>query len=117
MTVYCAAPGLRAQVERDYRRGEELKVEMRTAEGGGSMIIANQTGHLPGIKGRLNPILDDLDRSYLYADNVAVNDGRQKPVYFTLNKPVRLTDSRGARATLWFREMLGSSFVFDYRYE
>ena len=117
MTVYCAAPGLRAQVERDYRRGEELKVEMRTAEGGGSMIIANQTGHLPGIKGRLNPILDDLDRSYLYADNVAVDDGRQKPVYFTLNKPVRLTDALGARATLWFREMLGSSFVFDYRYE
>ena len=65
----------------------------------------------------MNPILDTLDRSYLYADNVAVNDGRQQPVRFNLNEPVRLTDSMGAGATLWFREMVGASCVFDYRYE
>ncbi|MXX34325.1 MAG: hypothetical protein F4087_01615 [Gemmatimonadetes bacterium] len=117
LTVLCAAPGLRAHVERGHRGGEGLDVEMRTADNGGSMIIAHRTGHLPGINGRLNPKLDRLDRSYLYADNVAIDDGRQQPVYFALNKPVRLTDSLGARATLWFREMLGSSFVFDYRYE
>ena len=116
LTVMCAAPGLRAHVERDHRGGEGLEVGMRTADNGGSMIIA-KTGHLPGIKGRLNPILDSLDRSYLYADNVAIDDGRQQPVYFALNRPVRLTDSLGAGATLWFREMVGSSFVFDYRYE
>ena len=81
------------------------------------MIIAHRTGHLPGIKGRLNPKLDRLERSYLYANNVAIDGGQQQPVYFALNKPVRLTDSLGARATIWFREMLGSSFVFDYRYE
>ena len=75
-------------------------------------------GHPPRspIKGRLHPIPDKLDRSYL-ADNVAIDDGRQQPVYFALNKPVRLIDFLGARATLWFREMLGSSFVCDYRYE
>ena len=28
----------------------------------------------------------------------------------------RLTDSLGACATLWFREMVGTSCVFDYRY-
>ena len=117
LTILCAAPGLCAHVERGHSGGEGLEVEMRTAEDGGSMIIANQSGHLPGIRGRLNPILDRLDRSYLYADNVAIDDGRQQPVYFALNKPVRLTDSLGARATLRFREMLGSSFVFDYRYE
>ena len=94
LTVLCAAPGLCAHVERGHRGGEGLDVEMRTADNGGSMIIANGTGHLPGIRGRLNPILDDLDRSYLYADNVAIDDGRQQPVYFALNKPVRLTDPR-----------------------
>ena len=117
LTIMCAAPGLRAHVERGHRGGGPLEVEMRAAEHRGSMIIADQTGHMPGIKGRLNPILDDLDRSYLYAHNVAVNDGRQQPVYFALNEPVRLTDSLGARATLWFREMVGSTFVFDYRHE
>ena len=33
-----------------------------------------------------------------------------------LNEPVRLTDSLGASATVWFREMAGASCVFDYRY-
>ena len=54
--------------------------------------------------------------TYLYADNVAINDGLQQPVQFNLNEAVRLTDSMGADATLWFREMVGSSCVFDYRY-
>ena len=83
---------------------------------GGSLIIANRTGRLPGIHGRLNPIVDTLDRTYLYADNVAVNDGQTQPVRFALNEPVRLTDSLGASATLWFRELVGASCVFDYRY-
>lgn len=117
LTVFCAAPGLRAHVERGHRGRDGLTVEMRTADSGGSMIIANRTGHLPGVRGRLNPILDDLDRTYLYANNVAVNDGVQQPVYFALNEPVRLTDSLGGKATLWFREMMGSSCVFDYRHE
>ena len=78
-------------------------------------IIANRTGHLAGIAGRLNPILDHLDRTYLYADNVAINDGMPQPVHFKLNEPVRLTDSLGNNATLWFREMRGASCVFDYR--
>ncbi len=74
-------------------------------------------GHLPGVEGRLNPILDSLDRTYLYADNIAINDGERQPVHFVLNEPVRLTDAQGASATLWFREMLGASSVFDYRLE
>ena len=116
MTVLCAAPGLTAWVARNHAPDGPLDVRMNPAPNGGSLIIANGSGHLPGIQGRLNPILDHLDRTYLYADNVAINDGLQQPVHFNLNEPVRLTDSIGASATLWFREMLGSSWVFDYRY-
>ena len=83
---------------------------------GGSVIIAHRTGHLPGIQGRLNPIIDTLYRTYLYANNVAVNEGQTQPVRFALNEPVRLTDSFGASATVWFREIVGSSCVFGYRY-
>ena len=89
----------------------------RAAAGGGSTIIADGTGHLPGIEGRLNPILDRLDRTYLYAANIAVNNGAQQPVHFALNEPLRVTDSLGATATLWFREIMGGSCVFDYRLE
>ena len=116
MTVLCAAPGFAAWVARDCAPDGPIDVRMRPSPNGASLIITNRSGHLPGIQGRLNPILDNLDRTYLYADNVAISDGLQQPVHFTLNEPVRLTDSIGA-ATLWFREILGSSCVFDYQYD
>ena len=117
MTVLCAAEGFMAHVVGDHQADGPLEVHLQPASDGGSQIIPNRTGHLPGIQGRLNPILDNLDRTYLYADNVAINDGQAQPVHFALNEPVRLTDSLGASATLWFREMIGASCVFDYRYE
>ena len=117
MIVLCAAKGFTARVVNGFAPGDPLELRMQPAPNGGSLVIAERTGHLPGVQGRLNPILDNLDRSYLYADNVAINDGLQQPVRFNLNEPVRLTDSTGATATLWFREMVGASCVFDYRYE
>ena len=116
MTVLCAAKGLAAHVTRDHPPDEPLEVRMEPVADGGSLIIADRTGRLPGIQGRLNPIIDTLDRTYLYADNVAVNDGQTQPVRFALNEPVRLTDSFGASATVWFREMAGASCVLDYRH-
>ena len=116
MIVFSAAPGFAAGVTRGYLPDQPLEIHMRPLVDGGSLIIAERTGRLPGIQGRLNPILDNLDRTYLYANNVAINDGLQQPVHFSLNEPVRLTDSLGSSATLWFREMVGSSCVFDYRF-
>jgi len=117
MTVLCAADGFKAHVERNLMPGGRLQIRLHPAADGGSQIIAKRAGHLKGIQGRLNPILDNLDRTYLYADNVAINDGEAQPVHFALNEPVRLTDSLGASATLWFREMVGASCVFDYRFD
>ncbi|MCY4060581.1 MAG: putative DNA binding domain-containing protein [Gammaproteobacteria bacterium] len=118
MTIMFAADGFAAHVERErLPEDEPLAIGMRASPSGGSQIIANRTGRLEGIQGRLNPILDAHDRTYLYADNIAVNDGEAQPVHFTLNEPVRLTDAHGANATLWFREILGASCVFDYRRE
>ena len=117
MTVLCAAPGFAASVARDRLPDGTLELRLAPLPSGGSLIIADRAGHLPGIAGRLNPIVDNIDRTYLYADNVAVNDGMRQPVHFAMNEPVRLTDARGASATLWFREVLGASCVFDYRFE
>ena len=117
MTVLCAAPGFAATVARGHQPGGALELRMEQLADGGSLIIPSRTGHLPGIQGRLNPILDALDRTYLYAGNIAINDGAQHPVYFALNDPIRLTDANGAKATVWFREMLGESSVFDYVFE
>ena len=117
MIVMCAAKGFTACVVNGFAPGDPLVLRMQPAPHGGSLIIANRTGNLPGIQGRLYPMLDGLDRSYLSAHNVAINDGLQQPVSFNLNEPVRLTDSMGTKATLWFREMVGTSCIFDYRYD
>ena len=117
MTVFCAAPGHKAAVATDRVPNGRLAVTLEAVPDGGSAIIAHRTGHLPGIQGRLNPVLDHLDRMYLYADNIAINDGMAQPVHFALHEPLRVTDALGATATLWVREMLGASCVFDYRLE
>lgn len=118
MTVLCAAPGFAAQVVPDYEPGihaeSALEVRMRPVADGGSAIIPNQTGRAPGIRGRLNPIRDTLDRLCVYADNVAVNDGAAQPVDFQLDEPLKLTDAFGNTATVRFREVIGASSVFDY---
>ena len=119
MTVLCAAAGFHAGVagyEPSPDAPDTLRLGLDPFPGGGAQVFANRTGYLDGIDGRLNPILDNLDRAYLYADNVAINEGLKQPVHFKLNEPLRLTDALGNTATVWFRELRGSSSVFDYHF-
>ena len=114
ITVFCAAPGYRARVERSWRPPTPLSVALEALANGGSMVIPERTGHLPGLAGRLNPILDSLDRMYLYATNVAINEGRQQPVRFKLDEAMRLTDVHGAERLVRFVDMIGNSSVLEY---
>ncbi len=114
ITVFCAAPGHRASVERDWQPPEPLSVQLDTLPMGGSEIFTEGTGHLPDLTGRLNPILDDLDRMYLYATNIAIEEGKRQPVYFKLNQPLRLTDVNGFEWIVRFIEMIGRSALLEY---
>ena len=114
ITVFCAAPAHRARVERCWRPPAPLSVELEALANGGSMVIPERTGHLPGLTGRLNPKLDNLDRMYLYATNVAIDEGRQQPVHFKLGEAMRLTDVHGAEWLVRFVEMIGNSSVLEY---
>ena len=69
---------------------------------------------LPGLIGRLNPVLDNVDRMYLYATNVAIDDGRRQPVHFKLGEAMRLTDVHGSEWMVRFVEMTGNSSVLEY---
>ena len=51
---------------------------------------------------------------YLYASNIAINEGMQQPVYFKLHEPLRLTDVNGAELLVRFRDMIGDSSVLEY---
>ena len=75
MTVFCAAPGFAAQVEPNWQPIQRLLCNSTCClpwlDG-----VPEGTGGLPGLAGRLNPILDHLDRMYLYAANIAIDEGK-----------------------------------------
>ena len=60
------------------------------------------------------PSPDNLDRMYLYATNVAIDEGRRQPVHFKLGDAMRLTVVHGAKWLVRFVEIIGNSFVLEY---
>ena len=116
MTIHAAGPGYAAGLERAWtpNRGGML-LELEPLESGGAAIFAQGTGHLPGLRGRLNPIRDASDRTWLYADNIAIDDGRQQPVPFRPGKPMRLTDAHGRELSVTIVDILGRSALIEYQ--
>ena len=51
---------------------------------------------------------------YLYATNIAIEEGKQQPVHFKLNQPLRLTDVNGFEWIVRFIEMVGKSVLLEY---
>ena len=96
MSGFVAASDYAARVETDRIPGERaLAAGLEPLPEGGSVIFAEATGHLPGLTGSLNPIRDDLDRTVLYASNIAINRGKPQPVQFAPGEELRLTDTDG----------------------
>lgn len=92
----------------------DLKIELSEIENVGSIIIQS-TGYIPGLAGRLNPIFDSSRRMYLYADNIAIDGGKNQPVTFTLNNILTLEDSQGIIMNLIFRFVNGrTTALIDY---
>ena len=116
MTVYVASPGYTAGLERAWtpHRGG-LLLELEPLKSGGAVIFTQRSGYLPGLRGRLNPKRDTFDRTYLSADNIAIDEGRQQPVQFRLDKPMRLTDAHGSELSVTILDILGKSTLIEYR--
>ncbi len=114
IAVFCAAPGHSAHVEQDWHPPEPLSVQLEPRPMGGAAVFTEQTGHLPNLTGRLNPILDNRDRMYLYATNIAIDEGKQQPVHFKLNQSLRLTDVNGFEWIVRFIEMIGTTALLEY---
>ena len=117
MTVFAAAPGLAAGHVRDWTpTAGALALDLDPVGiGAGSVILAEATGEVPGLVGRLNPIRDTLDRTYLYANRMAINGGAPQPVNFTLGETLRLTDSLGAERDVEIVNIVGRSALVSYR--
>ena len=116
MTVYAAAKGYSAGLQHDWipqQGGLVLALERRP--NGGSAIFPLDSGHLPDLTGRLNPIRDSSDRTYLYADNIAIEQGRKQPVHFRLGTPLQLTDAFGVELAVTIVDIIGRTSLLEYR--
>lgn len=114
VTVFCAHEHFhhyrRAKIDLD----RPLSVQMWPSINGGSVVIPDGTGYIPGLDGRLNPILDDLGRTYLYAQNIAIEGGKAQPVPFTVGRPLDVKDSHGHAFRLEIVGIVGSSSLIEY---
>ena len=116
MTVFVAAHGFAAHCEQDWIPSEgTLTVELETLPEGGAVIFPEAAGSLPGLKGSLNPKRDTLDRTYLYASNIAINQGEQQPVHFLPGEDLRLTDADGVEMIIRIIDILGRSALVEYQ--
>ena len=116
MVVFVAAGGYAAGLEQDWiPEKRPLAIELTSIPGGGSVIYREATGHIPGLSGRLNPIRDAYDRTYLYASNISINEGKQQPVHFILGEDLLLTDSNGNEALVRVVDIVGQSALLEYR--
>ena len=116
MTVFAAAGGHAARLEREWTPSQRaLTLELQLLPDGGSVIFPEAVGHLPILKGRLNPKRDASDRTYLYANNIAINHGQPQPVHFTPGEEHRLTDADGHEALIRILDVVGRSALIEYR--
>lgn len=116
MTVYAAMPGYTAGLKLAWRPSHGgLLLELDPLTTGGAVIFSNASGRIPGLRGRLNPKRDKLDRTYLYTDNIAIDRGKQQPVAFRLGKPLRLTDAYGVEMMATVVDITGRSALVEYR--
>ncbi|WP_258240456.1 TIR domain-containing protein [Pseudidiomarina homiensis] len=93
--------------------GEDLVVTLNASDSTGS-VICHSTGYIPGLQGRLNPILDTSNRTYLYADNIAINGGENQPATFGIDEPFELEDSNGVVMQVRVLHIQGRTSLIQY---
>lgn len=116
LTVFVGADRHGAHVEPGWIPAKhELTINLVELPEGGSCVFRQGTGYIPGLSGRLNPILDTRDRTYVYANNIAVNGGQAQPVTFTREIDMDMEDSDGNRFQVRVVEIIGRSSLIEYR--
>jgi hypothetical protein len=108
-----AHPNFPGAIIHKWDPGEDLIVTLSSSDSTGS-IIFHSTGHIPGLQGRLNPILDTGNRTYLYADNIAINGGANQPATFVVDEPFELEDSNGVVMQVRVLHIQGRTSLIQY---
>ncbi|MCK6486980.1 MAG: hypothetical protein L6R48_01340 [Planctomycetes bacterium] len=93
VTVVAGGPGLDGVVMTKVDSGSD-KIQIKAAKRpGGSVVFDNGSGSIPGLSGTLNPILDTVNRTYLYGQELSINNGQVQPVTFRIGAPLKVMDN------------------------
>ncbi len=116
MTVYAACEGFRPVLIDGWRPSErEMQIEMPPMPRGGSAILSEHSGKVPGLKGTLNPFEDTYGRSYVTTSMLEINDGARQPLDFIPGEELVLRDADGRSAYVRLIHMSGRTALVDYR--
>lgn len=99
--------GWRKVNKRNVAHHRSLNRELKTTKIGSD-------GYIKGLNGRLNPILDSHNRTYLYADNIAIEGGKNQPVTFSLDQPLVVEDSFGNEFELKISSIGNDEATIEY---
>jgi hypothetical protein len=58
--------------------------------------------------------LDTSNRTYLYADNIAINGGASQPTTFRVNEPFELEDANGVVTFVTVKLIAGRTSLLQY---
>ncbi len=112
-TVLIAHPEYPAVLFKDINPKEDIEVTIEKTARSGSAII-KKSGDIPGVKGKIEPVLKPNKGFSLYADNIAIEGGKHQPYNFELNKSISLEDNGGNIIHLTFRFFQGRIALVDY---
>jgi hypothetical protein len=114
-SIYCAHERFSHYYGREHDFSRNLVIRMTRSPTGGAVIFAEGTGFVPGLDGRLNPIRDAQDRTYIYAENIAVEGGKPQPVNFATGQPFPVEDVQGHRFQIKIVAIIGRSSLIEYQ--
>ncbi len=118
MTVLVAAEGFKPLCESVVPngavvRGAVVDLELTPSPNGRrAVLFTKSTGYIPGVEGRLNPINDG--RTYVYADNIAVNGRVADPAGFEIGEPLHLIDVYGVETEIRFLAATGQFSLIEF---
>lgn len=111
--LLAAHPEFPAAIVEQVDPADAIEIVLQRTENLGSLVV-DSTGYIPGLKGRLSPILDTSNRTYIYADNIAVNGGVQQPATFQINEPFELEDANGVVTFVTVKLIAGRTSLLQY---
>jgi hypothetical protein len=113
LRVLVGHPERPGAVIQDWDPIDNLRITLPASENTGS-VICHGTGYIPGLEGRLEPILDARGRTYLYANNIAIRGGERQPASFEVGVPLSLEDANGTFMQVRVLHIQGDTSLLEY---